>query len=116
MRRIVLLVVALAVVLPGFAPAAATHARVWLADKSPLVVRGSSFKAHERVVVTVTDGARFVRTVTATSTGAFVARWTNAAPKGGCQAMQIQAVGNRGSVARLKIPGLECPPPAPAGA
>lgn len=119
MRHILFIAVAGALLVPALAPAAALHhPRVWLADASPLVVRGASFKAHERVVVTVTDGTRFVRTVTATAVGTFTARWLSvAAPKAGCQqaAIQIMAVGNRGSVASFKIPGIDCPPPAPAG-
>jgi hypothetical protein len=106
----------LAALLPGLAPAAAgSHARVSLADRSPLMVKGTSFRAHERVVVTVTAGTRFVRTVTATRTGAFVARFASTATvKNDCGvSLSILAVGNRGSVASVKIPGKECPnPPA----
>jgi hypothetical protein len=113
MRTLLLAAVALMLAVPALALAARPHARVWLADASPLLVRGSSFKARERVVVTVTDGTRLVRTVTATRTGVFAARWASAAPKAGCQNLVISAVGNRGSVASFKIPGKECPPPPP---
>ena len=114
--RLLPLTIVLAVLLPGLALAAAgSHARVSLADRSPLTVKGTSFKAHERVLVTVTAGTKFVRRVTATQTGAFVARFASTATlKNDCGvSTQILAVGNRGSVAGVKIPGKECPnPPA----
>ena len=117
--RLLPLVLVLAALLPGLAPAAAgSHARVSLVDRSPLMVKGTSFKARERVVVTVTAGTKFVRTVTATRTGTFVARFTSSATlKADCGvSLQILAVGNRGSVAGVKIPGKECPnPPADPG-
>ena len=74
------------------------------------MVKGMNFKAHERVVVTLTVGTRFVRTVTTTRAGAFVAHWTSGLSpvKSGCLFVRIQAVGNRGSVASFKIAGIEC--------
>lgn len=108
--RLLPLLFVLAAFLPGLAPAATPHARIWLADKSPIMVKGTNFKPHERVVVTLTVGTRLVRTVTATRAGGFVAHWTSAlsAVKSGCLFIRIQAVGNRGSVASFKIAGIEC--------
>ena len=105
------LVVVLAALLPGLAPAAGTHARVWLARESPLVVRGESFKPHERVVVTLTSRTRFVKTVTATAAGTILAHWTGAAAMStnGCVYFQIRAAGNRGTVASLKSSAKGCP-------
>ena len=85
------------------------RARVWVPDRSPLVVRGSGFVAHERVVVTVSAGSRFVHTVAATVDGAFVTRWTVvAAAKVGCGSIFVKAVGNHGTVATYKVAGIEC--------
>lgn len=111
MKRVLVIIVALAALAPSLAPAGALRARVWLADRSPLVVRGSGFHAAERVSVTVTGGGRFVRTVTATRSGAIVARWTAVPAKAGCAALFIRAVGADGAVATAKVAGLECPQP-----
>jgi hypothetical protein len=116
MRRLLLVAVLLAALAPSLAPAGSLRARVWLADRSPLIVRGSGFAAAERVTVTVTGAGRFVRTVTATRSGTIVARWTSVPAKAGCAALFIRAVGARGTVVTLKVAGIECPqPPADAG-
>jgi hypothetical protein len=108
--------VLLAALVPSLAPAGSLHARVWLADRSPLVVRGSGFASAERVKVTVTGAGRFVRTVTATRTGAIVARWTGVPAKAGCAGLLIRAAGTSGTVVTTKVAGIECPqPPANAG-
>lgn len=113
MKRLLVLAVALAALAPSLAPAAGTaRARVWVADRSPLVVRGSGFAAGERVAVTVTGAGRFVRAVTATRAGVIVARWTvDGNAKAGCAALFVRAAGNRGAVATVKVPGIECPQP-----
>jgi hypothetical protein len=108
------LVVVLAALLPGLAPGAGLHPRLSLAGESPLMVTGSNFKAHERVVVTLTvRTSRFVRTVNATGAGAFVARWKGSLTpvKIGCLFAHVHAVGDRGSVASYKSAGLECAKP-----
>lgn len=117
MRRfLILAVLVVAALAPSLAPAGALHARVWLADRSPLVVRGAGFAPAERVTVTVTGAGRFVRAVTATRSGAIVARWTAVPAKAGCAALFIRAVGARGTVTTAKVAGIECPqPPADAG-
>jgi hypothetical protein len=117
MRRLLLLtVLALAALAPSLAPAGSLKARVWLADRSPLVVRGSGFVPAERVSVTVTGAGRFVRTVTATRSGTIVARWTSVPAKEGCATLFIRAVGTRSTVVTAKVPGIECPqPPADPG-
>ena len=116
MKRLLVIVVLLATVAPALAPAGSLHARVWLADRSPLVVRGSGFGAGGHVTVTVTGAGRFVRTVTATRTGTIVARWTTVPAKAGCAALFLRAVATNGAVATAKVAGIECPqPPADAG-
>jgi len=116
-RFLILALLLLAALAPSLAPAGSLRARVWRADRSPLVVRGSGFAAAERVSVTVTGAGRFVRTVTATRSGAIVARWTAVPAKAGCAALFIRAVGARGSVVTAKIAAIECPqPPQDPGA
>ncbi len=97
------------VLVPSLAAAGGSRARVWIADRSPLAVRGSGFKAREHVVVTAVAGRRLVRSVSAGPGGAFVVRWSSVS-KLGCVTIAIRAVGNRGSIATYKIAGIECPP------
>ena len=117
MRRFLVLAVLLAIVAPSLAPAGSLRERVWVADRSPLVVRGSGFGAAERVSVTITGAGRYVRTITATRSGAIVARWsTETNAKAACAALFVRAVGARGATATAKVAGIECPqPPADAG-
>jgi len=117
MRRFfILALLLLAALAPSLAPAGSLRARVWLADRSPLVVHGTGFAAAERVSVTVTGAGRLVRTVTATRSGAIVARWAAVPAKAGCAALFIRAAGARGTVVTAKVAGIECPqPPADAG-
>lgn len=107
-------VLALAFVLAfGAASAdASAKARVRIVDTSPFTVRGSGFEPAERVALTVAVKSRWERTVTATSTGSFVARFTGPTI-GSCTAYFVRARGNRGSLAVLKVMP-ECPaPPQP---
>lgn len=109
MARVAILLCVFLVVVPSFAKAVGSGPRVWLSDKSPLVVRGSGFKAHEHITVTVTAAGRHVRSVTAGAGGTFVARWASGiVVKHGCVTIAIEAVGSRGTVAARKVPGLEC--------
>jgi hypothetical protein len=116
MRRLLVGAVLLAALAPSLASASSLRARVWLADRSPLVVRGSGFAPAERVKVTVTGAGRFARTVTATKSGAIVARWTAVPTKAGCVALFIRAAATSGAVATAKVAGIECPqPPTDSG-
>ncbi len=100
----------LALVIPA-AAIARTPAKVWIADQSPLVIRGSGFKTHERVTVTVRMSTVHVFHRVATRTGTFVVTVPAGNIKLGCNTMAIQAVGAAGTRAALKVPGVECPPP-----
>jgi hypothetical protein len=110
MKQLLPLLVALAALTPALAPAAVPHPRIWLSDASPLTVKGTGFKAGERVSVTLTAGRRFAtRALAANARGALTATWTGApVRKAGCLAVSIRAVGSRGSVATFKVAGLEC--------
>jgi hypothetical protein len=103
---------ALAIALLAAAPAAGSSGskpRLRLLDTTPLRIAGSSFKARERVTVTVyADGMRR-RTTRATSGGAFVVTFPGAAPDR-CAAVAILARGASGDQASLKVMPKACPP------
>jgi hypothetical protein len=103
---------ALALVLAFGAPSAdaSARARVTVLDTAPFTVRGSGFQPAERVALLVTVKSRWERTVVASSTGSFVARFTGPTIRP-CSAYFVRARGNRGSLAVIKlIP--ECASPA----
>jgi hypothetical protein len=98
MKRFLVILALLALLVPAGATARIARARVWLSAESPLTVRGLGFKAHERVTVTVDADRNFVRKVTATATGSFVARWTGSVTgNGACPTILVRAAGDRGS-------------------
>jgi hypothetical protein len=74
---------------------------------SPLVVRGTGFKPHERVRVTAAPGG--VRRVVSRANGRFTA--TFAASVDRCVGLSVVAEGTRGDRAALKLPQPACPPP-----
>jgi hypothetical protein len=113
MRRLALLAGLVALLVPSAAIARAP-AKVWIADRSPLVIRGSGFKAHERVTLTVRMATKQVFHRVATRRGTFVVTLSTGTIKFGCNTMTVQAVGAAGTRAALKIPGIDCPPPPPA--
>jgi hypothetical protein len=82
---------------------AAGKARVWLSSQQPLVVRGASFDARERVSVTVTAGdlSRH-RAVSATAAGAIVVRFTGTSVTDACTPVFVRAVGAHGTYATWK--------------
>jgi len=92
--------------------AAATHATLRLTDSNPLTVRGTYFKARERVRVTFTVGVqRITRTVRATVGGRFSASAGEDVKLDRCgDFFLVMAIGSRGSRASLKYPLPECPP------
>ena len=112
MPRFAVLLALLVVAVPSVAAATQAQPRLRISDRSPLVVRGSGFAPGERVRVTVSGPRRLTKTVTAVRTGAILARWAlPAGDKESCAALAVRAVGTRGSVAAVKVPGIECPQP-----
>ena len=112
-KRITLGLVLVASLVLAVAAASATSATrptVRLVDRTPIVVRGSGFEAHERVTVVVAAGTRWTRRVTATAGGTLVARFTVSI--GRCARYSIQAFGSAGSRARVlpTRPVLDCAP------
>jgi hypothetical protein len=94
------LCVALLPTAAGASPSRTAH--VTLASLSPVSVSGTSFRAHERVAVTVSAKSTRTKTVTAGARGGFKVTFTSLS-LGTCQAYALRAKGNRGSIAFLKV-------------
>ena len=92
-----------ALVIPTAAIARAP-AKVWIADQSPLVIRGSGFKTHERVTVTVRMSTVHVFHRVATRTGTFVVTVPAGNIKLGCNTMAIQASEPQAPAQRSRCP------------
>jgi hypothetical protein len=81
-----------------------------LVDRQPVTLNGVSFKARERVRVTVASGdTRRTRTVRATRRGVFVVEFD--LRLGRCAGLFATASGSLGSRAAHKLPQPQCPPP-----
>jgi hypothetical protein len=107
------LALAVSVLLAFAAPPAAGSFKPVLAvaKTAPLTVRGSHFRAGERVTVEASMKRRYVRTVTASASGAFLVRFAGVALDG-CTSYLLRATGSRGSVAVRKVVPM-CPPLQP---
>jgi len=68
----------------------------------PITVKGSGFKAGERVTVVVRSPAFHRKTVTASRRGTFIAAFRSAASK--CASVHATATGNKGSRASAYVP------------
>jgi hypothetical protein len=69
-------------------------------ETTPFVVRGNSFKSREKVRVVARVAGRHVKTVRATATGAFTARF--AVSVQACTGYIVRATGSKGSYAYLR--------------
>lgn len=93
---ILVLVAALSV--SAIAPAAGTAtAKLRILDLTPVTVQGLRFRAGERVRVVLNADRRYVRTVRASRSGSFVARFAVYAEL--CTAFNLRAAGASGAVA-----------------
>ena len=119
-----LLLLVLAVCLLGAAasagrPAAKPKPRVWIADRSPIVVAASGFGARERVTLRLAaaGGARFAKTLRASAAGRARAEWRGSVQIDACHVAVVTAVGASGLRATSKWPrgGVECNPIQPVG-
>jgi len=112
-RGSIVLLALLGVCLPaaGIAGGAATTTpRLRLLDSDSVVLRGTGFKVHEHVRVSVYAGEHVVKRVTTGRRGGFVVRFTSLDPNA-CAGFSAMAVGNEGSRASFKrAPGM-CPAP-----
>jgi hypothetical protein len=78
-----------------------------VADLTPFSVRGSGFRARERVRIVAQVEGRHVKTVRATATGIFKARFAGVSIPA-CAGYLVRATGGKGSRAYLRhVP--ECP-------
>ena len=107
-----ILLAALLLALVAVAAAAAAPPTLRVVDQSPLVIRGSGFKAGEkvRVVLSLTTMRRY-RDVAAGTAGGFTARFT-VTPAQCSLVRSLSAVGSRGSRATREL-RLDCVPPPP---
>jgi hypothetical protein len=90
----------------------ATHAtaRLTLVKAKPLALRGTGFRPHESVRVTLLASIkRTVRRAEAGADGSFKVGFPPAAD--GCSLVIAHAVGSKGSRASVRIGGPPCPPP-----
>src|SRR5262245_52045986 len=85
----------------GATPVVASKAAVKVVKLTPFTVRASGFKPAEKVVVTLSGGARGVARGTATATGAVTVAFPKATVTN-CTAYTLRAVGSKGSVATFK--------------
>jgi hypothetical protein len=82
-----------------------------LIDRQPLTLKGSRFRARERVRVTVTlNDHAYVRWTRASRPGTFAVRFGDVHVDR-CSGFIARAIGNGGSRASYKLPQPLCPPP-----
>jgi hypothetical protein len=90
---------------------ATRRATLQLIDRDPLTLKGSRFRARERVRVTVTlNGHAYVRWTRASRPGTFAVRFGDVHVDR-CSGFIARANGNGGSRASYKLPQPQCPPP-----
>jgi hypothetical protein len=80
---------------------------LWLADASPLVLRGGGFRPKERVVVIVAAHRRVSRRTVASRRGTFELVFPGV-DSSNCSGFSATAVGNRGSRASYKRAPGQC--------
>lgn len=104
-------VVAVAASLPQVAGTASVRPELRLADSTPVVLRGSHFRANEAVLVrlTVSDVVRSKR-VRASARGAFSAVYPLVSYDRCSGVLSAVATGRGGSRDSLKLPQVACPP------
>jgi hypothetical protein len=102
------IVLAVAAIVPaGLAASAVPHLRI--VDEAPLRLRGTGFKARERVTLKVTLGQTTVkRLVTTTAGGSFTAVFTKLRLDR-CQPLRVEAAGAKGDRASFQLETFGCP-------
>ena len=96
-----------AATLPGRGSTSSSTTTLRVALFAPLSVRGAGFRAKERVRVVVQVKGRHVKTVLATATGTFLARFGGVSLPS-CTGYLVRATGSQGRRAYLRhVP--ECP-------
>jgi hypothetical protein len=90
--------------------------RVWVADRSPIVVAASGFGSRQPVALTLTaGGTRYTKTVKSTTAGRARAQWAGSIRIDACHLVIVTAVAANGRRATYKSPrgGIECAPIQP---
>ena len=109
MLRVALLLSVVVSVACGATQANSTRTpRLELASTAPLIVEGRGFAPGERVKLLVSAGSPLTRVVSAGPRGGFRTRWLLSI--GRCQAVVVQAIGNRGSRAMVDLTAPDCAP------
>jgi hypothetical protein len=111
MKAVLIAVAATALIAASAAYGTRASARIWVV--SPTTVAGSGFPAG-RVTVTANGVSKVTKSVRATATGRFTARFDRPLPQSRpCRYTVVTAVGANGVRASTKLAGksLGCPPP-----
>ncbi len=90
--------------------------RVWVADRSPIVVAASGFGSRQPVALTlIAGGTRYARTVKSTTAGRVRTQWSGSIRIDACHLVIVTAVEANGRRATYKSPrgGVECTPIQP---
>lgn len=89
---------------------APSKARLTVVKGKPLALRGTGFRPHEAVRITLLASIkRSVKRAEAGANGSFKVAFPPAAD--GCSLVTAYAVGSKGSRASVQIGGPPCPPP-----
>lgn len=91
-----------AAVVAGSAQATRVPATVRVVSKAPVEVRGTHFRAKERIRVTVVASKTSTRTVVATRTGAFTVVFSDLTLDR-CNELFVRARGSAGTTATAKL-------------
>jgi hypothetical protein len=95
-------VLALVWVSAGLSSPARPKPHLRLLDRTPVTLKGTYFRAGERVRVTVTTTETQTRVLRASRLGSFTAQFENVTV-GRCGGLAVRAVGARGAQATLKV-------------
>ena len=86
----------------------AGSARLVIADREPLTIRGTRFAPNEKVTVLVSGQVQRTRSIRADSRGSFTTVFR--VSLGRCDAVVVQAFGNRGGRAQVDLTQTACAP------
>jgi hypothetical protein len=112
LRRLCLVAAAFLALVGAAAALSATKPALSIRRDFPLTLRGSSFRAHEAVRVTVRMGERrWVRNVRAGLAGGFTAQFAGVALNHCATPLAITARGERSGTVSAKLPPWECAAP-----
>jgi hypothetical protein len=111
-RPLVAIVALVSLTITGVAVAAGdgTSARLKIASKKPLELRGEQFKPNQSVALRVELGAKvYKRTLRTTAAGTFTAKFDSLVLDRCSKRLAVTAVGARGDRAEFELHTLPCP-------